>query len=73
MLVGSQGKRSMAVYPTGSLGFAPGGIFVDAAQSLGDNALILLFLVPDRPFGSIHHLVGADHPVLTQAQEIAEK
>jgi hypothetical protein len=27
----------------------------------------LLFL-PDRAFRLVHHLVGADHPVLTQAQ-----
>ena len=40
---------------------------------VGDNARILLFFVSDRTLGSIHHLVGADNPVLTQVQEIAEK
>ena len=63
----------MTIHPAGSLGLAPGGRFVDATQPFGNNALILLFLVPDRTFGAIHHLVRADNPVLTQAQEIAEK
>ena len=73
MIVRSQGKRSMAVHPAGSLGFAPGGLFIKATQPFGNNALILLFLVPDRPLGPVHHLVRANNPVLTQAQEIAEK
>jgi hypothetical protein len=63
----------MAVHPTVSIGFAPGGLLIDAAQPLGDNALLLLLFLPYRAFNLVHHLVGADHPVLTQAQEIAEK
>ena len=63
----------MAVHPTVGVGLAPGGILIDAAQSLGNNTLILLFFVPDWALGLIHHLVGADHGVLTQAQETAEK
>jgi hypothetical protein len=73
MLVGSQGKRAMTVHPAVGVGLAPGGLLIDATQSLGNNAQILLFLVPDRSFGFVHHLVGTDNPVFTQAQEIAEK
>jgi hypothetical protein len=29
--------------------------------------------VPDGSFGLVHHFVGTDRAVLTQAQEIAEK
>jgi hypothetical protein len=46
---------------------------IDTAQALGDNAQILLFLMPYGPFGLVHHFVGTDRAVLTQAQEIAEK
>ena len=73
MLVRSQRKRPMAVHPTVGVGFAPRGILIDAAQSLGNNTLILLFFVPDRALSLVHHLVGTDHVVLTQAQETAEK
>ena len=73
MPVRSEGKGPMTVDPTVSIGFAPGGLLIDAAQPLGDNALLLLLFVPDRAFSLVHHLVGTDHPVLTQAQEIAEK
>ena len=73
MPVGGEGKGPMTVDPTVSIRFAPGGLLIDAAQSLGNNTLLLLVFVPDRAFRLVHHLVGADHPVLTQAQEIAEK
>ena len=73
MPVRSKGKAPMTVDPTVSIGFAPGGLLIDAAQPLGDNALLLLLFVPDRAFSLVHHLVGTDHPVPTQAQEIAEK
>ncbi len=73
MLVGSQRKSAMTVRPTIGVGLAPGGILIDATQSLGNNAQIFLLFVPDGSFGFIHHLVGTDNPVLTQAQEIAEK
>jgi hypothetical protein len=63
----------MAVDPTSSFGLAPRGLFIDAAQTFGNNALIFLFLVPDWPLGFVHHLVCTDNPVFTQAQEIAEK
>lgn len=32
-----------------------------------------LFILPDRPLGPDHHLVGADGSVFIQAPEIAEK
>jgi hypothetical protein len=70
---GRSGKTIHDRIPNRQPGFTPGGLFVDAAQPFGNNALILLFLVPDRTLGFVHHLVGADNPVFTQAQEIAEK
>ena len=63
----------MTVNPTIGVGLAPRGFFVDAAQPFGNDTKILLFLVPDGPFGLVHHFVGTDRAVLTQAQEIAEK
>ena len=38
-----------------------------------DNALILLFLMPIRPLGLVHHFIGTNNAVIAQAQEIAEK
>ena len=63
----------MTVNPAIRVGFAPRGLLIDTAQALGDNAQILLFLMPYGPFGLVHHFVGTDRAVLTQAQEIAEK
>ena len=73
MLVGGQRKSAMTVHPAIGVGLAPGGLLIDATQSFGNDAQLLLFLVPDRPLGPVYHLVRADNPVLTQAQEIAEK
>ena len=73
MLVRGQRKRPMAVHPTVGVGFTPGGVLIDAAKPFGNNTLILLFFVSDWAFGLVHHLVGTDHIVLTQAQETAEK
>jgi hypothetical protein len=73
MSVRSEGKAPMTVDPTVCIGFALGGLLIDAAQPLENNALLLLLFVPDRAFSLVHHLVGTDHPVPTQAQEIAEK
>ncbi len=63
----------MTVNPAIRVGLAPRGLFIDTAQALGNNAQILLFFVPDGPFGLVHHFVGTDRAVLSQAQEIAEK
>ena len=73
MLVGSQRKRAMTVDPAIGVGLAPSGILIDTTQSFGNNAQIFLLFVPDWSFGFIHHLVGTDDLIFTQAQEIAEK
>mgnify|MGYP000517741292 CR=1 FL=1 len=41
MPVRGEAKGPMTVDPTVSIGFAPGGLLIDAAQPLGDNALLL--------------------------------
>ena len=63
----------MTVNPAIRVGLAPRRLFIDTAKALGNNTQILLFLVPDGSFGLVHHFVGTDCTVLTQAQEIAEK
>ena len=63
----------MTVNPTIRVGLAPRGRFIDTTQSLGNVTKILLFLVPDGPFGLCHQFGGTDRELLTQAQEIAEK
>ncbi len=63
----------MAIYPPVGIGFAPAGLFINAAQLFGNDALIFLLFMPDRPFGLIHHFISADHPIAAQAQEIAER
>ena len=71
--MGCKGKRTMSVHPTIGFGFTPGGLTINAREPFGDDALSLLFLMPKRAFGSVHHLVGADGVVIAQVQEIAEK
>jgi hypothetical protein len=66
-------KCTMAIYPAISVGLTPSGFFIDTAKPLGDNALFLLLFMPNRTFGLVHHFIGADDVVITQAQEIAEK
>ena len=73
MLMRSQAKAPMAVYPTRSLGLAPGGLFINAAKSFGNNALLLLFLVPYRALCLVHHFIGTDDTIIAQAQETVEK
>jgi hypothetical protein len=65
MLVRIQRKIAMPVKPAIGVGLAPGGILINAAQPLGNNAQILLFFLPDGPFYLVHHFVGTDHAVLT--------
>jgi hypothetical protein len=60
----------MTIYPSIGVGFAPADLFINAAQLFRNNAFIFFSLIPDRPFGVIHHFVAADHPVTSQAQEI---
>ena len=71
--MGSQTKAAMTVYPAVGVGFAPSGLFVDAAQIFGNNPLLLLFLMPLRTLGAIHHFIGTDHPLIDQIQEIFER
>jgi len=66
-------KCTMAINPAVGVGLIPSGFFIDTAKPFGDNALFLLLFVPNRPFGLIHHFIGADDIIITQAQEIAEK
>ena len=68
-----QTKAAMAIDPTIGIGFAPGGLAIDASNSFGDNAFFFLFFVPDWAFGLVHHFIGTDHFVTGQVQEIAEK
>jgi len=42
-------------------------------EALWDDALLLVFLMPDRPLGSVHHFVSTYNAIIAQAQEIAEK
>lgn len=58
-----------SAHPTVRVGFAPRGILINTAQSLGNNTRILLFFLPDRALSLVHHLVGTDHVALTQTQE----
>lgn len=73
MLVGGQRKSAMTVHPAIGVGLAPGGLLIDATQSFGNDAQLFLLFVPDRPLGFVHHLIGTDNAIVTQAQEIAEK
>ena len=73
MLVGGQRKSAMTVHPAIGVGLAPGGLLIDATQSFGKDAQIFLLLVPDWPSGFVHHLIGTDNAIVTQAHEIAEK
>ena len=61
----------MAIYSAVGVGFAPAGLFINAAQLFRNDALVFLLFIPDRPFGLIHHFVSADHPIAAQVQEIA--
>ena len=63
----------MAIDPTIGIGFAPGGLPIDASKSFGDNAFFFLLFVPNWAFGLVHHFISADGVVFTQAQEITEK
>ena len=72
-VVAGYSKAAMTIDPTVSVGFAPGGLLVHSAKSFGDNAFILLLFVPQRPPGTIHHLVSADDPITAPVQETFEK
>ena len=71
--MGCHGKCAMAIDPTVGIGFAPGGLPIDASKSFGDYAFFFLLFVPDGAFGFVHHFISADGVVFTQVQEIAEK
>ncbi len=68
-----QTKAAMAIDPAVSVGFAPGGLLVNATQIFRDNALIFLLFMPLRALGAIHHFIGTDHPITAQVQEITER
>jgi hypothetical protein len=63
----------MAVNPAIGVGLAPCGLAVDAAKPFGNNTLLLVLFMPNRPAGLIHHFIGTDNLVTAQVQEIAEK
>jgi hypothetical protein len=62
----------VAIYPAVSVGFAPDGLFINGVYIFGDNAFIFLLFLPNRALGSIHHFIGADHPITAQVQETAK-
>ena len=63
----------MAVNLAIGIGLTPGGLFVQATQPFRYNTFIFLFFMPDRAFSFVHHFIGANHPVIGQVQEIAER
>jgi hypothetical protein len=71
--VQGDGKAPMTVNPAIGIGFTPCGLPIDSAKPFGDNALLLVLFVPNRPAGFVHHFIGTDNFVSGKAQEIAEK
>ena len=63
----------MAINPAISVRFTPGGFFINAAKTLGNDPFAFLLLVPHRTLGPVHHFVSADDSVLAPIQERAER
>ncbi len=68
-----QRETAMTVDPAISVRFAPGGLFIQAAESIRDDALVFLFLMPDGSFGPIHHFISTDDAIIAPVQETFEK
>jgi len=65
--------KTVTIYPAINVGFASGGLFIEAPEPLRNNALILLFIVPDRTFGPVHHFIGTDDAIMAPVQETFKK
>ena len=63
----------MAVHPAVGVGFAPGGLAINATEPFWNNALFLLLLMPNWPLGLVHHFIGTDDFITAQVQETVEK
>jgi len=66
-------KTAVAIYPSVRMRSAPGRFFVEATQTVGYDALVFLLLMPERPFGPVHHLISTDDVIIAPVQETFEK
>ena len=71
--MGGQTKAAVTINPTVGFGLAPVGLLVDTPKAFWNDALIFLFLMPERTLGPIHHFIGTDHPVMARVQETTER
>ena len=66
-------KTAVAIYPSVCMRSTPSRLFVEATQSVGYNALVFLLLMPERPFGPVHHFISTDDVIIAPVQETFEK